>query len=152
MQVKYCIDIWCFMAMAIALILIKPIHHFKKIYLQLILIPAILLQCKGNKALKSEILSRSSPHFLISRHDLKILNQNWGSMFGDSKQINWEAGNSNLLFLSNFLEMTCSKFPILRLYYLYYPSDRNWWSCNNLFLGVFSLPLFHFLWPLLPLE
>ena len=74
---------------------------------------------KGNKALKSEILSRSSPHFLISRHDLKILNQNWGSMFGDSKQINWEAGNSNLLFLSNFLEMTCSKFPILRLYYLY---------------------------------
>ena len=76
------------------------------------------LKNKGNKALKSEILSRSSPHFLISRHDLKILNQNWGSMFGDSKQINWEAGNSNLLFLSNFLEMTCSKFPILRLYYL----------------------------------
>ena len=20
---------------------------------------------------------------------------------------------------------------------VYYPSDRNWWSCNNLFLGVF---------------
>ena len=76
-------------------------------------------EIKGNKALKSEILSRSSPHFLISRHDLKMFNQNWGSMFGDSKQINWEAGNSNQLFLSNFLEMTCSQFLILRLYYLY---------------------------------
>ena len=85
----------------------------------------ISLVSKGNKALKSEILSRSSPHFLISHHDLKILNQNWGSMFGDSKQINWEAGNSNLLFLSNFLEMTCSKFPILRLYYLYPKSPKS---------------------------
>ena len=86
---------------------------------------------KGNKALKSEILSRSFPHFLISHHDLKILNQNWGSMFGDSKQINWEAGNSNLLFLSNFLEMTYSKFPILRLYYLYLIKNLKEIECSH---------------------
>ena len=69
---------------------------------------------KGNKGLKSEIFSRSSPHFLISRHDLKILNQNWGSMFGASKQINWEAANSTSHILSKILVEILFSFSILR--------------------------------------
>ena len=74
---------------------------------------------KGNKALNSEILSRSSPKYLTEIADLNFPPLSWFVLNHQTCSLSFDSKFSNHGGRSKNVEMTCSKFPILRLYYLY---------------------------------
>ena len=79
---------------------------------------------KGNKALKSEILSRSSPKNLTEIADLNFPPLSWFVLNHQTCSLSFDSKFSNHGGRSKNVEMTCSKFPILRLYYLYLSIKR----------------------------